>query len=617
MTRPSRRGWRELPWIAAGLGAFAARDARGQSSSVDVQFLFYKESGGRTQVLNPVVLWNQDLGSGGQLGLSLGYDSISGASPTGAYPTADVTTSASGNVTASGNIPQASYTDTRKSAGLSWGRRFGANLPTVNLTYAKENDYMARGLEVSDAWTLLGGRATLHFGFALARDIVSPVKNPETNPDGADLNYPKNTNGFSLGWTWVFGSRDVADLSLSLMNLSGYLTDPYKVVPIGPPDSTQTLAENRPTTRSRRAAVIRYSHYFLWDASVNVLYRYYNDDWSISAHTLDLTYNHRLSPDWIVSPEIRFYTQTGASFFANRFAAPQTYMSADYRLSPFTSFLGGLTLSHRLNEAFSANVGATFQTQHSNDPIHLVTTTPDERGTTSVSAADMNVLTFVLGADVPLLKNATGRVLYRRCFPLMGGEARRRIRGRPRAREGTGDRERRRDGGVSHRAQVLALSRDERRVRDQSLCGADARRGGRGDRDARQGGARPRADDGGALRPDGGSPAPGLGLQACTGSLGRGDRGAASARAGRCRLGPRPHRVPPPGRDGDRPRRRRQGVCRRPRGEDPARRRDPFGDRQLRRRRPHGRESGRRAPVGGRRGRSAPSRDAADSPSAP
>ncbi len=397
MTRPTRRGWRELPWIAAGLGVFAARDAHGQSSSVDVQFLFYKESGGRTQVLNPVVLWNHDLGSGGQLGLNLGYDSISGASPTGAYPTADVTTSASGTVTASGNIPQASYTDARKSAGLSWSRRFGANLPTVNLTYANENDYTAKGLEVSDAWTLLGGRATLHFGFALSRDVVSPVKNPETNPNGADLNLAKNTNGFSLGWTWVFGSRDVADLSLSLMNLSGYLTDPYKVVPIGPPDSLQNVAENRPTTRSRRAAVIRYSHYFLWDASVNVLYRYYNDDWSISAHTLDLTYNQRLSPDWTLSPEIRIYTQTGSSFFANRFAAPQTFMSADYRLSPFTSFLAGLTLSHRLNEALSANVGATFQGQHSNDPILLVTSTPGERGTASVSAADMNVTTFNFG----------------------------------------------------------------------------------------------------------------------------------------------------------------------------------------------------------------------------
>ena len=393
---PSRRGLRDLPWIAAGLGAFAARDAYGQSS-VDAQFLFYKESGGRTQVLNPLILWNQDLGTAGQLSLDLGYDSISGASPTGAYPTSDVTTSASGTVTASGKIPQASYQDTRKSVGLSYGRRFGANLPTVTLTYAKENDYTARGIAISDAWTLMGERATLHFGVAISRDIVSPVKNPETNPTGAALNYPKNTNGFSLGWTWIFGERDLADVSVSLMNLSGYLNDPYKVVPIGPPDATQDVPEARPDTRSRRAVVAKYSHAFLWGASVNVLYRFYDDNWSITANTLDVTYNQKFGPDWIVSPEIRFYTQTGAYFFANRFPAPLTYMSADYRLSPFSSFMGGLTLSRRLYDSITANLGATVLSQHSNDPIPLVVTTPGARGATSVSAADMNVVTVTFG----------------------------------------------------------------------------------------------------------------------------------------------------------------------------------------------------------------------------
>lgn len=397
-SRRQRRGLRELPWVAAGLGALAARDARGQSSSVDAQFLFYKESGGRTQVINPLVLWTQDFGkSGGQLALNLGYDSISGASPTGAYPTAETTTSASGTVTASGNIPQSNYQDTRKSVGLSYGRAFGANLPTVSLNYARENDYTARSIGFTDAWTLAGGRATLHFGVAFSRDLVSPVKNPVTNPNGADLSYPKNTNGFSLGATWVFGERDLADLSFSLMNLSGYLTDPYKVVPVGPLDSLENLPEQRPDSRSRKAVVAKYSHYFLWGASVNVLYRYYNDDWSISANTLDLTYNQKFGPDWIVSPEIRFYTQTGAYFFANRFLVPQTYMSADYRLSPFSSFLGGLTVSHRLVESLSANVGVTILSQHSNDPIRLVTTPTGERGVTNVSAADMNVTTFTFG----------------------------------------------------------------------------------------------------------------------------------------------------------------------------------------------------------------------------
>jgi hypothetical protein len=392
LRKRGRRALRELPWIAAGVGAFAARSAYGQSS-VNAQFLFYKESGGRTQVLNPVIFWNQDFGkSGGQLSLNLGYDSISGASPTGAYPTSDVTTSASGTVTANGQIPQAAYRDQRKSVGLTYGRQFGANLPTVNLAYAQENDYTARGIGLSDALTLLGGRATLHFGAALSRDTVSPVSGQDVGQ-----NLPKNTNGFSLGWTWILGERDVADISLSLMNLSGYLTDPYKVVPIGPDGSTETLPDSRPSARSRRAVVGKYSHYFLWDGSVNVLYRYYGDDWSVHANTLDVAYNQKVGADWIVSPEIRLYTQTGAYFYGNSFLVPQPYMSADYRLSPFGSFMGGLTVTRRLYESISANLGATYLSQHGRDRITLVPTTPETRGSTSVSAADMTVLTVTFG----------------------------------------------------------------------------------------------------------------------------------------------------------------------------------------------------------------------------
>lgn len=388
----SRRHLRELPWIAAGVGAFAARQAHGQSS-VNAQFLLYKESGGRTQVLNPVILWNQDFGkTGGELSLTLGYDSISGASPTGAYPTADVTTSASGTVTASGNIPQAAYNDTRKSVGLTYGRRFGANLPTVTLNYAQENDYTARNIGISDAWTLLGGRATLHFGAALSRDIVSPVSGPEVGQ-----NLPKNTNGFSLGWTWILGERDLADVSVSLMNLSGYLNDPYKVVPIRPETSNEIAPDSRPDSRSRRAIVAKYSHYFLWGGSVNALYRYYGDDWSVHANTLDVTYNQKLDADWTVSPEIRLYTQTGAYFFANRFLVVQPYMSSDYRLSPFGSVMGGLTLSRRLYDSIIANVGVTYLSQHGRDRISLAPSTPETRGSTSVSAADMTVTTITFG----------------------------------------------------------------------------------------------------------------------------------------------------------------------------------------------------------------------------
>ena len=397
--RKSRSFIRELPWIAAGLGALAARDAYGQSS-IDTRFLFYKESGGRTQVLNPVVLLHDDLGeTWGGLNLMLAYDSISGASPTGGYPSLDVTTSASGHTTSAGNFPQTPYTDARKSVGLSWSRKFGAHLPSIDVSYAKENDYVARSFGFSDAWTMAQGRGTLHFGAAFARDLVEPVKNSVSNPEGLSLSYPKSENGYSLGWTWIFGERDLADLSASLMNLSGDLDDPYKIVPIGPPESSTTSPDHRPDTRSRRAIVGKYGHSYLWGGVLKVNYRYYWDDWSIRAHTLDVTYDQTVTSDWIVSPRVRLYTQNGASFYGSSFASPQTYMSADYRLSPLDSWLVGLGLTHRIDETLSVNLGAAYQSQRGRDRVTPIAATPSPTGAGAItaSAADLTVVTITAG----------------------------------------------------------------------------------------------------------------------------------------------------------------------------------------------------------------------------
>ncbi len=377
---------RKLPFVAAGLGVLAARDAHAQSL-VDARFLFYKEADGRTQVLNPMILLHQDLGGkAGAFDLQLAYDSISGASPTGGYPTLDVTTSASGNTVAAGKIPLANYQDQRKSVALSYGRKFGAHLPSIDVSYAKENDYTARSIGLSDAWTMAGGRGTLHFGGSISRDIVTPVTN--------GLTHDRDTNGFGLGWTWILGERDLLDVSGSYMKRSGYLDDPYKVVPIGLPGTTTTLPDQRPDSRARWALVGRYGHYYPWAGALKATYRYYCDDWSVRAHTLEVSYDQHLGESWIVSPKVRLYTQSAASFYGSLFTTPQPYMSADYRLSPFWSALGGLGISKKIDERMGVSLAATFQSQTGRDRITLVSANGERA---DVSAADLIVATVTFG----------------------------------------------------------------------------------------------------------------------------------------------------------------------------------------------------------------------------
>ena len=376
---------RSLPWVAAGLGALAARNAHAQSN-VDFRYLFYKESGGRTQVSNPDIFLHQDFGdTGGQLSLLLAYDTISGASPTGGYPTSDTTSSASGGSSTTSNVPQVAYHDTRRSGTLSYARKFGANLPSIDLSYSRENDYLSRSAGFSDAWTMAHGRGTLHFGASLSHDVVMPVTNR--------LDLAKSSDAYAAGWTWIVGERDLLDLSMSLTRLNGYLDDPYKIVPVG----DATLPEHRPDSRSRRAVVAKYGHYYDVRGALKMTYRYYFDDWGIKAHTIEAIYDQHVGERWIVSPQVRLYTQTAASFFTDKLSAPRTYMSADYRLSPFDNVLGGLTLSYQVRPGLWASVGGTTQSQRGRDRVVPTGSSGELGDAGSVSSADLATTTITIG----------------------------------------------------------------------------------------------------------------------------------------------------------------------------------------------------------------------------
>ncbi len=383
-----------MPWVVAGIGVLGGRAARAQSS-VELGYLFYSEAGGRTQVSNPNLLLHQDLGESlGQIDLTLSHDSVSGASPTGAYPTLSVTTStsASGNTStnAAGKIPMVQFRDERKAEGISYSRRFGAHLPTVDLSHSVEKDYIAKGYGVSDAWTMLEGRGTLHYGLSWSDDTVAPVT--------TNLRFPKKEHDYALGWTWVFGENDLLDVGTTRMNLKGDLNEPYLIVPVG----TTTVSERRPDTRVRDAYFLKQAHYFEWDGALKTSYRYYRDDWGLRAHTLDFTYDQHLEDSWILTPRVRFYTQNAASFYGAQFATPQPYMSADYRLSAMSSILLGCSASVNLSEDLTLRIGGTYQIQQGRDrltPLQMAATatSPATYSGPTTSAADVNTTTFTLG----------------------------------------------------------------------------------------------------------------------------------------------------------------------------------------------------------------------------
>ena len=385
-----RRRLAGMPWLLAGLSALASRGAYGQSR-VDLLNLLYKESDGRTQVLEQMLLVHQDMGDAlGVADITLTHDSISGASPTGAYPKLDVTTSASGASSASGAFPLARDRNHRNALGLAYGKSVGSHLPTVDISYSKEDDYVARGAGISDAWSLFAGRGTLHYGLSEGDDISEPVTN--------QLHLAKKSLSYAAGWTWILDGENLFDISASRTHLHGYLDEPYKVVPVG----AALVPDHRPDSRTRDALLFKFGHYYPWQAALKSSYRFYKDDWGIRAHTLDFAYDQRLDGGWSVGAEFRAYTQTAAAFFGNVFSTPQPYLSSDYRLSAFSSALGGLSLAWEIQDGFVVKLGTTYELSRGRDRVTPLAsgTAPGpgaDYGGPSSSAADLSKTTLTLG----------------------------------------------------------------------------------------------------------------------------------------------------------------------------------------------------------------------------
>jgi hypothetical protein len=68
-------------------------------------------------------------------------------------------------------------------------------------------------------------------------------------------------------------------------------------------------------------------------------YRYYFDDWGLTAHTVELELPIKITPFFSLSPFYRFYTQEAADYFAGykQHVPTEKFYTSDYDLSKFSS----------------------------------------------------------------------------------------------------------------------------------------------------------------------------------------------------------------------------------------------------------------------------------------
>jgi hypothetical protein len=102
-------------------------------------------------------------------------------------------------------------------------------------------------------------------------------------------------------------------------------------------------SEVLPSSRFKIPIGVR-ANYFLGDKIViRSFYRFYHDDWGLTAHSADLETAIKITPFFSVTPFYRYYSQSAIKYFApyQSHKTTDTYYTSNYDLSKFDShFIG-------------------------------------------------------------------------------------------------------------------------------------------------------------------------------------------------------------------------------------------------------------------------------------
>ena len=328
------------------------------------------------------------IGDSWYLASELQYETMSGASPEQTYKNdaGDSVLLMSG----------ASINEERIDFKIAPKKYFNDGTAGGLIAYSTENDYESIALGLDGTLEIYDKHTTLIGSLSFSDDTLSPtdanvIISAESNPPV--YLYParkeadgKKKSSFSIyeGISQVINKYSVLQVGIGYTSLSGYLSDPYKFYDLRP-DSREQL-----TLSAQHKQFIN----VLDGAAIISNYRYYNDDWGVSSHTLDVKWSQQFNISHyriIASPLLRYYTQTRADFYSLQQTPPVDQLnSSDSRLSTYGAITFGFTSELKFSQW---SLHLDWQQYYSREDLALFEASDDE------TPALVNFSTFTAGVD--------------------------------------------------------------------------------------------------------------------------------------------------------------------------------------------------------------------------
>ena len=350
----------------APVGPSVPMNRAANETTIDIIGGYYQQNGthgavegGRgTQQLtdvSPAIILNIPLDTVSRLSVNVGADFYSSAS-TDRIDFALSTPSAH-DVRTHGDF---GYSRENKYQGTVWGLGAGVS---------KEYDYLSGNVTGSFAKTSRDGNRQIGLAGQVFFDqvtLITPVELRTAivrgkNAYGTDT---RQTYNLTATYSQVLSKRLQVAISTELVAQNGLLStpfhrvyfrdnpDPNPVPTLGGEFSTRVATaariETLPRSRFKYPVSLRLNYYATDVVQVRAFYRFYNDNFGITAHTVELELPVKVTPFFVFYPFYRYHIQTAARYFApfQQHSVADEYYSSDYDLSAFSAHKTGLGLRY-------------------------------------------------------------------------------------------------------------------------------------------------------------------------------------------------------------------------------------------------------------------------------
>jgi len=245
-------------------------------------------------------------------------------------------------------VSSASVVDDRQYFNLGWSREGKRWTTGLNSGFSTEWDVQSVTFGGNIGWSDKYKNHQVSLATQIYRDrwsLLYPVelRNSPDYPTGSDI---RNIYDVSLNYAFTINRRAQAAIVAQVVHQNGILATPFHRVYFE--DQFLPDIERLPRERWKYPVSLRFNYYINERFLLRSYYRYYQDDFDINGHTLQLEVPVKLSPSWAVIPFGRWHTQTAAKYFApiDVHQSTETYYTSDYDLSEFSSMQGGFSLRY-------------------------------------------------------------------------------------------------------------------------------------------------------------------------------------------------------------------------------------------------------------------------------